>query len=165
MKEIKFYRLREPYGELSNFYRRPIRALGKVWPSSEHYYQAQKFLDEINQENVRHCSIPKEAAAMGRDPNLPLRADWNDPVSEEDVVAFMGNWKVPSVKLVKDLAMWKALVPKYTQHQDLMKILVDTDDAILIEHTANDNYWGDGGDGSGANVLGHQLMDLRGFLR
>lgn len=164
-KTIKFYRLSEPYGEFSNFYKRPIRYNGKLWPSSEHFYQAQKFLDEVNQENVRLCPLPKDAANMGRDPTLPLRADWNDPVSEEDVASYMGNWKVPSVKLVKDLAMWKAVVPKFTQHQDLTTLLIDTKDAIIIEHTKNDRYWGDGGDGTGLNALGRQLMDLRGFLQ
>lgn len=32
---------------------------------------------------------------------------------------------------------------------------------MLIEHTTKDNYWGDGGDGSGQNKLGKALMKLR----
>jgi hypothetical protein len=34
-------------------------------------------------------------------------------------------------------------------------------DALLVEHTASDSYWGDGGDGSGKNRLGHILMCVR----
>jgi N-glycosidase YbiA len=33
--------------------------------------------------------------------------------------------------------------------------------AQLVEHTANDSYWGDGGDGSGRNRLGALLEQVR----
>ena len=35
----------------------------------------------------------------------------------------------------------------------------------LVEHTTNDAYWGDGGDGSGTNMLGRILMEVRERLR
>ena len=38
MKRILFYRVNEPYGELSNFAPCPIELKGKVWPTSEHYW-------------------------------------------------------------------------------------------------------------------------------
>ena len=38
-------------------------------------------------------------------------------------------------------------------------------DALLVEHTVNDHYWGDGGDGSGKNRLGQLLMQVRDELR
>jgi predicted NAD-dependent protein-ADP-ribosyltransferase YbiA (DUF1768 family) len=38
-------------------------------------------------------------------------------------------------------------------------------DAKIIEHTENDDYWGDGGDGSGKNMLGQILMRIRTELR
>jgi hypothetical protein len=57
--------------------------------------------------------------------------------------------------------MEKALIAKFTQHEDLRALLLGTGDAPLIEHTANDDYWGDGGDGSGANRLGILLMKVR----
>jgi predicted NAD-dependent protein-ADP-ribosyltransferase YbiA (DUF1768 family) len=31
----------------------------------------------------------------------------------------------------------------------------------LIEQTQNDAYWGDGGNGSGKNMLGRILMEVR----
>jgi hypothetical protein len=37
--------------------------------------------------------------------------------------------------------------------------------AKLVEQTDRDSYWGDGGDGSGKNRLGHLLMRLREELR
>jgi predicted NAD-dependent protein-ADP-ribosyltransferase YbiA (DUF1768 family) len=36
-----------------------------------------------------------------------------------------------------------------------------TADAKIVEHTTNDSYWGDGGDGSGRNMLGQVLMRVR----
>jgi predicted NAD-dependent protein-ADP-ribosyltransferase YbiA (DUF1768 family) len=40
-----------------------------------------------------------------------------------------------------------------------------TGDARIVEHTERDDFWGDGGDGSGANMLGRLLMELRDELR
>ena len=49
---------------------------------------------------------------------------------------------------VKDEVMFNAVFAKFTQHKTLCQELLDTGDATLVEHTANDSYWGDGGDGS-----------------
>jgi hypothetical protein len=62
---------------------------------------------------------------------------------------------------VRDDAMRGALAAKFAQHAELRDILLSTGNCRLVEHTANDSYWGDGGDGSGANRLGHLLMELR----
>lgn len=42
---------------------------------------------------------------------------------------------------------------------------VATGDAQIVEHTANDRSWGDGGDGSGKNRLGQILVRVREELR
>ncbi len=61
--------------------------------------------------------------------------------------------------------MLEAVRAKFTQHEDIRAILLGTGDAKIVEHTANDNYWGDGGDGSGKNRLGEILMRVREELR
>jgi ribA/ribD-fused uncharacterized protein len=61
--------------------------------------------------------------------------------------------------------MREAVRAKFTQHEDLRKILLGTQDALLVEHTPRDSYWGDGGDGSGKNMLGRILMEIRAELR
>jgi ribA/ribD-fused uncharacterized protein len=66
---------------------------------------------------------------------------------------------------VKEAVMMTALRAKFTQHAKLKRLLLSTGDKILIEHTTNDSYWGDGGDGSGKNRLGHLLMELRAELK
>jgi N-glycosidase YbiA len=44
-------------------------------------------------------------------------------------------------------------------------LLLGTGEAKLIEHTENDDFWGDGDDGSGRNELGRVLMAVRKCLR
>lgn len=144
MNQIRFYRLNEPYGEFSNFSPHPIHLNGRVWPTSEHYFQAQKFAGTEHEEEIRLAKSPMIAARMGRSRQRPLRADWGS---------------------VKDDIMREALEAKFTQHRALRSMLLKTQDAELIEHTKNDSYWGDGGDGSGKNRLGQLLMELRGRLR
>ena len=141
---IHFYSTTGEYGCFSNFSRHAIHLKGKKWPTSEHYFQAQKFAGEPDEEEIRKASKPSEAASMGRSRKRPLRRDWES---------------------VKERVMLDALRAKFTQHEDLKAILLGTGDAVLVEHTANDSYWGDGGDGSGKNRLGYLLMQLRDELR
>ena len=43
---IKFYSVRDEYGEFSNFAAYSIKLKGKTWPTTEHYFQAMKFDSE-----------------------------------------------------------------------------------------------------------------------
>ncbi len=61
--------------------------------------------------------------------------------------------------------MRQVVLAKFLQREELRKILLETGDAKLIEHTASDSYWGDGWDGSGKNRLGIILMEVRSILR
>lgn len=143
MKTIQFYRLTEPFGELSNFSPHPITLKERTWPTAEHYFQAQKFAGTEHEEAIRLAKSPMIAARMGRSRERPLRPDWEQ---------------------VKDEVMRQALQAKFSQHADLTSLLLSTGDSVLIEHTANDRYWADGGDGSGLNRLGRLLMELRNRL-
>lgn len=144
MKEIRFYRLNEPYGEFSNFSPHPVEMKGRTWPTSEHYFQVQKFMGTPHEEEIRRAKSPMIAARMGRSRERPLRADWDS---------------------VKNDVMREVLYPKFTQHQNLRSLLLHSENAELIEHTRNDAYWGDGGDGKGRNRLGELLMELRAQLK
>jgi ribA/ribD-fused uncharacterized protein len=61
--------------------------------------------------------------------------------------------------------MLDAVKAKFSQHSDLQTLLLETGEATLIEHTENDAYWGDGGDGKGKNKLGKILMKVRDELK
>ena len=144
MRVIKFYKVKEQFGCFSNFAAYPVELDGKVWPTSEHYFQAQKFAGTGFEEEIRRAGSPMIAARMGRDRSKPLRADW---------------------ERVRDEVMRRAVLAKFTQHAELRDILLATGDAMLVEHTRNDSYWGDGGDGRGRNMLGQILVSVREELR
>lgn len=71
----------------------------------------------------------------------------------------------PDWERVKDGIMLDAVAMKFTQHPSIKETLLSTGDAYLIEHTTKDRYWGDGGDGTGKNMLGKTLMALRDKLK
>lgn len=144
MSEIKFYSTKGEHGCFSNFSKHPLTLKDQTWPTSEHYFQAQKFAGTKFETAVRKCDSAKEAAEMGRERSLPLRSDWLQ---------------------VRDDVMREAVYAKFSQNEDCKKTLLSTGDAELIEHTTNDSYWGDGGDGSGQNMLGRILMETRTRLR
>ena len=141
---INFYSVSDEFGGFSNFSPHAVTLKGKRWPTSEHYFQAQKFAGTPHEEAVRRCKKPRQAADMGRDRKLPLRRDWES---------------------VKDNIMREAVRAKFSQHADLRDELLGTGDRPIVEHTENDAYWGDGGDGSGRNMLGIILMQIRNELR
>jgi len=57
--------------------------------------------------------------------------------------------------------MRDAVFAKFSQHKALMQLLLSTGSSKIVEHTDNDSYWGDGGDGKGRNMLGIILMETR----
>jgi len=67
--------------------------------------------------------------------------------------------------LVKDNLMYEVLFEKFSQHEALRNQLLETGTAHIVEHTASDHYWGDGGDGSGKNQLGITIMKVRDALK
>ena len=79
-------------------------------------------------EEIRQIASPMDAALEGRNRQNPLRPDWEE---------------------VKDEVMLQALRMKFSQNPEIAKELLATGDAILIEHTQNDDYWADGRDITG----------------
>jgi N-glycosidase YbiA len=144
MDVINFYSVAGEFGQFSNFAPFPINLDGERWPTSEHYFQAQKFEDETYRQKIRKTNSPMQAARLGRDRKQKLRRDWEG---------------------VKDRIMRQAVTAKFTQYEELRELLLSTGDAKIVEHTENDDYWGDGGDGRGKNMLGRILMQVREELR
>ena len=59
-RTIKFYNQHQaPYGCFSNFSGHPVNLEGEVWPTTEHYYQAKKFLDPLIQARIRDTDESK----------------------------------------------------------------------------------------------------------
>lgn len=137
---IYFYKIADEYGCFSNFAHYSFELDGKRWMTSEHYFQAQKFLGTEYEEVIRLLDNPMKAAEMGRSRDLPLRADWEQ---------------------VKDDIMRKAVLAKFEQNKEIKNVLLSTGKEAIIEKTSNDYYWGCGKDGSGKNRLGNILMEVR----
>ena len=70
---VRFYKVNDEYGCFSNFSKHGFVIGGKYWPTSEHYFQAQKFAGSTYEEEVRQAKSPMDAAKMGRDRNKPIR--------------------------------------------------------------------------------------------
>lgn len=140
---IKFYSVNDDFGEFSNFALYPIVIDGETWKTTEHYFQAQKFEDKAYRKKVANANTPMLSATLGRDRKQKIRRDWES---------------------AKDNVMKKAVLAKFSQHEELRELLLSTGEAKLIEHTENDDYWGDGGDGKGKNKLGQILMAVRAEL-
>ena len=77
---------------------------------------------------------------MGTTRQIKLRSDWEE---------------------VKDNVMMFALRSKFDQYPELKQLLLSAAGNSLVEHTENDNYWGDGGGGSGLNRLGILFVELK----
>lgn len=137
---VYFYSTREPFGEFSNFSRHGIELKGQWWPTTEHYFQAQKFEDPDYRERIRTASSAKQAAELGRSRAVPLRADW---------------------EAIKEDVMYRAVKKKFETHAALKELLLSTGSEEIVENAPGDYYWGCGKDGSGKNRLGHILMRVR----
>ena len=128
---IYFYSNREnPYGCFSNFSAHGFNLDEAWWRTSEHYFQAQKFIGTPHVEQIRLALTPKDAAKMGRERDRPLRSDWEQ---------------------VKDDVMLKAVLCKFQTHADICEILLSTGDQLIVENSPIDYYWGCGADGSDKN--------------
>lgn len=138
---IHFYHSDQPWGELSNFSRHSVFLDGKIWPTTEHYYQAQKFESQQLKEQIRCAATPMLAKYKAHQHLEEYgRADWI---------------------VVREHFMLEALRAKFKQHPDLAEKLLFSGKRLLVELTNNDEYWGDPGDGSGQNRLGQLLMQVR----
>ena len=158
---MRFYKSWDVNGALSNFSPHPVDApavwgesQGAIveWPTVEHFYQAQKFsgVDDVAateaMEAIRAASSPEEAARIGRTlqrtrPSL-IRRDWD---------------------ACKEGVMRAALCAKLTRHAAPRNLLMGSRDAgqMVREDSPTDAVWGVGRDGSGKNLLGRLLMELR----
>ena len=143
---IYFYGTKEiPYGCFSNFSAHPFTLDNQTWRTSEHYFQAMKFYphwDHISA--LRKMPSPMQVAKAGRSRARPLRADWES---------------------VKDDVMRQALRAKFTQNPDIKTVLLETGEEDIVENTTKDHYWGIGSSGTGLNMLGKLLVELRTALR
>ncbi len=151
---LSFFKAWDENGALSNFAPFPVTIDGAVWMTVEHYYQAQKFAGVDSKiardaiEDIRRAISPEAAAKIGRSvqANHPecVRNDWDN--AKLDV-------------------MRRALVEKLTNFEGprslLLKSVCDDGRQRVIENSPMDAIWGAGRDGTGRNLLGALLQEIR----
>lgn len=145
MKIIKFYRSTGEYGFLSNLYPCNVIYGGIMHASSEHAYQFGKAKDGTVKGYIMNAPTPHLACIVGHGLFPWMVEDgWKEK-------------KVPRMKAV--------LIAKFTQNKELKEKLLATGDAALIEDSNSDYFWGVGAKGTGKNMLGKLLMQVREEIR
>jgi len=137
------------FGFLSNFSPHKFRdEEGTLWQTVEHYYQAMKTTDLVDQGRIWSATTPGRAKKIGQ--TVTLRNDWKDKKFEY---------------------MFDAVSWKFLQNKDIMDLLIQTDGYKLVEGNHwHDNIWGDCKCSKcenipGENWLGKVLIQLReGFI-
>lgn len=135
---IKFYKTKDPYGFLGNFYRARFFIYGRWWNFVEAPYQAEKTSLPAEKELIWLAEKPMESRLIGQ--KVSMRADWDQ---------------------VKRQVMYECCLAKFLQHTDLRQQLIATGEEELMEDSPVDYYWGCGADGTGKNMLGQVLMQVR----
>lgn len=117
-----------------------------MYPTSEHLFQAMKFLDSRPDiaENIRNMPRPSDALDLAREYQAYVSPAWYEHnISNMDEVLRL----------------------KFTQHGTLKSELISTGSAELIEDSPTDAFWGNGANKKGRNELGKALMRLREALQ
>lgn len=142
---IYFYEPDDEHGYLANFSRHPIVIGGIVWSTVEHFFHAQKFIlcKEVF-EAISIANSPAKAKQIGKKFRARRRSDWRG---------------------VRQGVMKMAIEAKFSQHLNLMRSLLATDNRMIVELANNDWYWGCGYNGRGINMMGRIIMHVRNQLQ
>ena len=147
--EIRFFDPLKPHGFLSNFfeYRFFLRGeLGRVefFRTVEHYYQSRKCAGTEMEARILALRTPGGTKCLANAHRARWRPDWNE---------------------IRLEIMYRGVAAKFSTSAWLRQELLRTADAVLMEHSPTDLFWGIGKQGDGANHLGRILMRVRDELR
>lgn len=151
-RRIEFLAKDSAYFWLSNGSDYPVVSDGLRYPTSEHLFQALKFVDtrpDISAK-VRKAPNPIEAIRIARLHAAEVRPDW--------------------IKEAVNVQMMRmVLVTKFSQYSKLREALLETGDLEIVNANPNDAFWGSaapaGSVGRGRNMLGRTLMQTRELMR
>jgi ribA/ribD-fused uncharacterized protein len=145
-------------GVLSNWHPAEFKAEGKTFRSSEQYYMYKKamvFRDEETAKKILEAYDAKRAQELGRKVKNFDKNKWD---SSSDIHMFIAN------------------ILKFSQNREMAKVLLNTQDNILVYANPADRLWGAGIDmmdgrisepfeWPGQNKLGFILTEVRDDLK
>lgn len=141
---IGFYnREFDPFSNFSSF---AVEWKGRLWPTSEHAYQAAHFLDT-------YPDIVEEIYKATSAHNAKKIAHRNED-------KFPADWDSKKVSIMEDICLHKL-----QQHAYVEQKLLETEDKEIVEDSPKDYFWGRGLNKDGRNELGKIWMKLRGKLK
>jgi ribA/ribD-fused uncharacterized protein len=132
------------YYALSNFAPFTLVWKGKLYPTSEQAYQAERFVDEEVKEYIRTAPSTHEAYRYAQEHKNRTRPGWSED---------------------KLLVMESILREKVAQHDYVKTLLLETGDRDLIKNFEGDAFWGSGESNLGDNMLGKLWMKIRKELK
>lgn len=158
MSVIGFHNPDEPYGFLSNWYLSEFTLDGITFSSMEQYMMYQKavlFEDADVAEQILETDDVVIIKELGRKVSGYIDSVWNG---------------------MRQVIIYKGLLEKFRQNEDLGKALLNTGNNILAECAVKDRIWGIGlsmtderrndiNAWNGQNLLGYSLMLVRDELR
>ncbi len=165
---ILFYATGQPYDIFSNVTHVPVKMVlnGQSYQaaSTEAVFQGLKRLGS---------SDNRAAESLIQNTRLPLSKLRNK--AEQLGFNRLGaseiyNQSYRSLLTIKEEVMYQILLAKATQNLQILKALLETGQAKIVENTAintkyNDEFWGNGQSGNGKNALGKAWMRVRETLR
>ena len=143
---LGFWQERDKYGCFSNFHPCSFTWNERKFNCSEQafmYAKATYFKDDETAIKIMSESDPKKIKKLGR-----TVKDFNDEEWSKVRYNFMLNINMA----------------KYSQNEDLKNILLSTGNRTIVEDSPFDYIWGIGKDGSGQNLLGKVLMEVRDYF-
>ncbi len=112
----------------------------RYWPTVEHYYQAMKFIDSEYQEKIRNAESAEMANKIGHERKAKRLKDW---------------------KKNRMLMMTRAIYTKCKTYSHIAEELLGTGNAMIMENSQYDYFWGCGRDRLGQNNYGKILINIR----
>lgn len=155
---VYFHKIDEPNGFLSNWYDSPFVTDDRKFTSVEQYIMSRKaeiFGDMKIAEQILATDDPETQKALGRKVRGYSEYVWNG---------------------LRQMVVFRALMAKFSQNEDLKELLLKTGDAYLVECAMRDKIWAcgrslyderrkDASLWNGTNILGFALMEVRKRLR
>lgn len=158
MNVICFHNPEEENGVFSNWYLSDFEVDGVKYTSLEQYMMHQKAVRFHDDEIAAEIMATDDVAVikgLGRKVRNFDGSYWNG---------------------VRQVVVYRGLLAKFGQNEELKRMLLDTGDELMAECSVSDRIWGNGlsmhderrfdvGEWNGQNLMGYNLMLVREELR